>query len=102
MTDELQKELGQRLGELSGKPETSHLHVHPLSNFGAKDLNINIISTDKSLNPAEDITKTYHTRKGGNLLGWHTDISYEPVPADYTILRMADIPSSGGGTVLSL
>ena len=103
--DDLQKELGQRLGELAGKPETSKLHIHPLSNFGnesgAQDHNINIISTNKATNPAEDITKAYHTRKGGNLLGWHTDISYEPVPSDYTILRLTELPSSGGGIVPS-
>ena len=104
--DDLQKELGQRLGELAGKPKTSNLHIHPLISFGnesgAQDHNINIISTNKAKNPAEDIAKTYRTRKGGNLLGWHTDISYEPVPSDYTILRLTELPSSGGGMVLSL
>ncbi len=103
--DDLQKELGQRLGDLTGKPKTSKLHIHPLSSFenesGAQDHNINIISTNKATKPAEDITKTYRTRKGGNLQGWHTDISYEPVPSDYTILRLTELPSSGGGIVRS-
>ena len=106
LSDDLQKELGQRLGELAGKPKTSGLHIHPLINFenedGAQDRNLNIISTNKAKKPAEDIAKTYHTRKGGNLLGWHTDISYEPVPSDYTILRLTELPSSGGGIVSAL
>lgn len=103
LNDDLQKELGQRLGELAGKPKTSGLHIHPLINFenedGAQDRMINIISTNKAKNPAEDIAKTYYMRKGGNLLGWHTDISYEPVPSDYTILRLTELPSSGGDTL---
>ena len=34
VTNDLQKELVQRLGELSGKPATSKLHIHPVSNSG--------------------------------------------------------------------
>ncbi|KAJ5822722.1 hypothetical protein N7447_005062 [Penicillium robsamsonii] len=34
LDDNLQKELVQRLGELSGKPETSGLHIHPVVNSG--------------------------------------------------------------------
>ena len=90
---------------LLGSPRRRN-YIHPLSNFGnesgAQDLNINIISTNPASNPAEDISKTYRTRKGGNLLGWHTDISYEPVPSDYTILRLTELPKSGEGTVFFL
>jgi len=32
LTNELQKELIIRLGKLSGRPETSSLHIHPLLN----------------------------------------------------------------------
>ena len=32
ITNDLQKELVQRLGELSGKPSTSKLHIHPVMN----------------------------------------------------------------------
>jgi alpha-ketoglutarate-dependent taurine dioxygenase len=47
--NELQKELVQRLGELSGKPSTSKLHIHPISNsgreLGGKDDEISVISS---------------------------------------------------------
>src|SRR4051812_10478439 len=51
ITDELQKELVQRLGELSGKPATSKLHIHPISNasreHGGKDNEISVISSEQ-------------------------------------------------------
>ena len=28
---------------------------------------------------------------------WHADISFEPVPADYTSLRLTQLPKTGGG-----
>ena len=31
LTIDMQKELATRLGELSGKPDTSKLHIHPIS-----------------------------------------------------------------------
>ncbi|KAM0240805.1 hypothetical protein ACHAP5_007840 [Fusarium lateritium] len=33
LTNELQMELADRLGRLTGKPESSSLHIHPLTNF---------------------------------------------------------------------
>jgi alpha-ketoglutarate-dependent taurine dioxygenase len=29
--------------------------------------------------------------------GWHSDIAFEPAPADYTSLRLVDLPKTGGG-----
>jgi len=52
LTDDLQKELVQRLGELSGKPETSKLHIHPINNagreHGGKDDEISVISSTQA------------------------------------------------------
>lgn len=31
--------------------------------------------------------------------GWHTDITFEPVPSDYAILKIHTNPSSGGDTI---
>lgn len=28
---------------------------------------------------------------------WHSDIAFEPVPADYTSLRLVELPATGGG-----
>lgn len=30
---------------------------------------------------------------------WHSDIQFEPVPADYTSLRLTQLPSTGGDTL---
>ena len=95
LTDELQKELAHRLGLLTGKPKSSTLHIHPLTNFNAdKDPNINIITTDKAANPAEDLWKN---RPADIRNAWHTDAGYEPNPPDYSILKLVKLPETGGG-----
>lgn len=95
LTDVLQKGLAHRLGKLTGKPESSYLHVHPLSNFNEdKDLYINVITTDKAANPAEDL---WENRPADIRNAWHTDAGYEPNPPDYSILKLTKLPKSGGG-----
>ena len=95
LTDELQKELAHRLGKHTGKPESSYLHVHPLSNFNEeKDLHINVITTDKAAAPAEDLWKN---RPADIRNAWHTDAGYEPNPPDYSILKLTKMPPTGGG-----
>ena len=96
LTDELQKELAQRLGILSGKPADSKLHIHPLTKHNLdKDPELNVISTDKAANPAEDLWKN---RPADIRNAWHTDTGYEPNPADYSILKIVKSPKTGGGT----
>lgn len=98
LTDELQKELAHKLGVLTGKPESSSLHVHPLANFnGDKDKHLNVITTDKAACPAEDLFKNQAERPLGARGSWHTDIGYEPYPSDYTILKITKKPETGGG-----
>ncbi|KAG6806943.1 hypothetical protein H0H93_002190, partial [Arthromyces matolae] len=74
-----QKELGTRLGELSGKPETSKLHIHPISEdtpeLGAE---ISVISSEGGI--ANPDVELLHTRASA---GWHSDITFENVPSDY-------------------
>jgi alpha-ketoglutarate-dependent taurine dioxygenase len=101
ITDELQKELVQRLGELSGKPATSKLHIHPVNNanreHGGSDDQISVISSrlakkifaDKFLNYG----KVQSQKKQ-----WHSDITFEPIPSDYALLRLTELPKTGGGT----
>lgn len=31
--------------------------------------------------------------------GWHTDISFEPVPSDYAMLKIHTLPPTGGDTL---
>lgn len=101
LDDDLQKELIQRLGELSGKPSTSGLHIHPIANsereHSVKDNEISIISSKQR----QTLYKDRNTRRQSSRREWHSDITFEPVPADYTILRLTELPKTGGGKHLS-
>ncbi|KAK1569590.1 TfdA family taurine catabolism dioxygenase TauD [Colletotrichum navitas] len=99
--NDLQKELVQRLGELSGKPSTSKLHIHPVNNSGrgeTQDDEISVISSAQSkrlgLNHFLNYDKK-QTQKGQ----WHSDITFEPVPSDYSLLRLTKLPKTGGDTL---
>lgn len=101
LSNDLQKTLIQRLGELSGKPATSKLHIHPVANsgrtLGGKDDEISVISS-------EDFKKLYKNSfqrdlKQSHKEGWHSDITFEPVPSDYAILRLTELSESGGDTL---
>jgi len=72
------------------------MHNYARDEAGA-DENINVISTDKNRKLAEDLSHNYHTRSQSGLLGWHSDISYEPIPSDYTTLKLTQLPRTGGG-----
>lgn len=81
------------------QPESSGLHVHPLTEEGSElGDQISVISSDKQ-------------KKGGGLthqlsdtsrfasVGWHADITFEPVPSDYAMLKIHTLPETGGDTV---
>lgn len=93
-------ELADRLGRLTGKPSSSGLHIHPISNFGREqrgdDYEINIISSvgRKVLYTGEFGEKKQNTKEN-----WHSDISFEPIPSDYAILRLTELPGTGGDTL---
>ncbi|TVY42614.1 putative alpha-ketoglutarate-dependent sulfonate dioxygenase [Lachnellula occidentalis] len=101
-----QKVLGQKLGELTGKPATSKLHKHALSNSkrgiavdenGKLDDEVSVISSDQQ-------RKLYHNRFSGSKKlaseGWHADITFERVPSDYAILKITKTPEDVGGDTL--
>ena len=75
------------------------MHVHPLTEEGSElGDQISVISSEKQ-------------KKGGGLThqladvsrfastGWHTDISFEPVPSDYAMLKIHTLPATGGDTL---
>jgi len=103
LTNDIQKYLIQKLGELTGKPRSSGLHIHPILNsdreLGGSDPEISTISSvqhnkfyrkgvDDGISTKKQVTAT-----------WHSDIAFEPVPADYTSLRLEKLPTSGGDTL---
>ncbi|KAH6685814.1 hypothetical protein F5X68DRAFT_232794 [Plectosphaerella plurivora] len=106
LTDDLQKVLIQRLGQLAGKPAESTLHVHPFTNttreFASADPEISTISSYSRKYLAEKGIKGEPRRGDNRRTGaaiWHSDIQFEPVPADYTSLRLTELPETGGDTL---
>ncbi|KAJ5332213.1 Taurine catabolism dioxygenase TauD/TfdA [Penicillium brevicompactum] len=99
LDDDLQKELVQRLGELSGKPSTSGLHIHPVANSGrehsVKDDEISVISSAQR----KTLYKDRNLQKQSARREWHSDITFEPIPSDYTLLRLTELPRTGGDTL---
>ncbi|KAH8179073.1 taurine catabolism dioxygenase tauD, tfdA family protein [Sarocladium implicatum] len=93
------KDFMLKLTELAGCPESSGLHVHPLTEEGSElGDQISVISSAKQ-------------KKGGGLThqlsdvsrfastGWHSDITFEKVPSDYAMLKIHTLPASGGDTL---
>jgi len=103
-----QKVLGQKLGELTGKPETSKLHKHALSNSkrgiavdenGKLDDEVSVISSEQN----RKLYKNRFIGHGAKRLaseGWHADITFERVPSDYAILKIIKPPEDVGGDTL--
>ncbi|KAF2678538.1 TauD-domain-containing protein [Lentithecium fluviatile CBS 122367] len=99
LTNDLQKILVNRLGQLTGKPLSSTLHIHPVYNqtseFGARDDEISTISSSARkqifANALAEDKRKYDAAQ------WHSDIQFEPHPADYTSLRLVQLPKDERG-----
>jgi hypothetical protein len=101
LTNDIQKQLIQRLGELTGKPKSSGLHIHPILNsereLGGNDPEISTISSLQHNKFYKKATAEELSPKKQNTASWHSDIAFEPVPADYSSLRLVQLPKTGGG-----
>ncbi|KAK5265825.1 hypothetical protein LTR99_008990 [Exophiala xenobiotica] len=104
---EEQKVLGTKLGELTGKPETSKLHRHALSNSkrgiavdenGKLDDEISVISSEQNRKFYKDRFSTQSKLLASQ--GWHADITFERIPSDYAILKIIKKPEDAGGDTL--
>jgi alpha-ketoglutarate-dependent taurine dioxygenase len=100
LTNELQKKFILRLGELTGRPATSTLHIHPVLNdtseFGVGDSEISTISSLQRKQLYGPETKNLRRYDSAQ---WHSDIQFETCPADYTSLRLTQLPKTGGDTL---
>lgn len=102
LTNDLQKDFIDRLGKMAGKPAANTLHVHPVLNntneFGINDPQISHISStfEKHL---FDTQRRLGKPKRYDAAKWHSDIQFEQHPADYTSLRLTQVPESGGDTL---
>lgn len=100
ITGEQLIQLGHKIGQLSGRPSASGLHVHPLTE-DTPELGSGVlaeISSDKQkkgggLRQAFDDKSTYAST------GWHSDITFENNPSDYAALKMHTLPETGGDTL---
>lgn len=130
ITADEQKALTDRLGHLAGKPASSGLHIHPIYNaerdqkYNAvddkgtqnKDNSISVISSnlrksfDQRLTNAEewhsgecclDLSQSISRACFAHLCLPVTDITFEPVPSDYTSLKVHTLPATGGDTLWS-
>ncbi|KAG0307335.1 hypothetical protein BGZ98_000510 [Dissophora globulifera] len=83
--DDLDNKEHVRLGRRWGP-----LHVHPFVPHNQQDPEIIVL--DSRISPP--------TRFNTND-SWHSDVSFEPAPASYSILKFEEIPESGGNTIWS-
>lgn len=101
LTNDLQKKLILRLGELTTRPKTSGLHIHPVLNsereLGGSDPEISTISSVQNKKYYKLGSKDGLSPKKQTRAAWHSDIAFEPVPADYSSLRLVQLPKTGGG-----
>ncbi|KAG0243345.1 hypothetical protein B0O80DRAFT_379527 [Mortierella sp. GBAus27b] len=83
--DDLDNKEHVRLGKRWGP-----LHIHPFVAHNQKDPEIIVL--DSRLSPPS----RFNTNDS-----WHSDVSFEPAPASFSILKFEEIPESGGDTIWS-
>lgn len=108
ITQKQQQILATRLGELSGKPSTSKLHIHPLTaEFGEFGDFISVIDSEFNRIAHDAEIDDQSLLASG---GWHSEfpspksqvncsITFEKTPSDYAILKIHTLPETGGDTL---
>jgi alpha-ketoglutarate-dependent taurine dioxygenase len=61
-----------------------------------KDDEISVISSEERKKLYSNYRKD---RKQSGRKEWHSDITFEPIPSDYTLLRLTELPKTGGGEI---
>lgn len=103
LTLDEQKRFVDTLGQLGNKPKTSGIHIHPIAPAGGViDKETGLIDPEVSF-IASRIGKEYIKDRtptsSRSSEGWHSDITFEPVPSDYTSLKLTELPPTGGDTL---
>ncbi|KAE8151752.1 putative taurine catabolism dioxygenase, partial [Aspergillus avenaceus] len=93
------RQFGERLSTLAGCPQSSTLHIHPLTEEGSElGDTISVISSEKQKRGGGLTHQLSDTSRFASV-GWHSDISFERVPSDYAMLKIHTLPSTGGDTL---
>lgn len=101
MTLELQKELVQKIGLASGKPQQNGLHIWPFVYDAAQDPEV-VLVDHKDTDGDRVRIRTKHLADNNRYPApkmWHSDATWEHAPPDYALLRMVDMPAVGGDTM---
>ena len=81
------------------QPPSSTLHVHPLTEEGSElGDQISVISSEKQ-KTGGGLTHQLSDSSRLASAAWHTDISFERVPSDYSMLKIHTLPPTGGDTL---
>ncbi|BGP13487.1 hypothetical protein JCM10213_001760 [Rhodosporidiobolus nylandii] len=100
LTPEELAQLALRLGRASGAPADSDLHIHPTAELGENGKPT--VGTISNVAGAMGRKITFKDdRSEFASFGLHSDISFEPRPARYSMLRMHTLPPLGGNTTFT-
>jgi alpha-ketoglutarate-dependent taurine dioxygenase len=108
LTPEEQKQFTDKIGQLAGKPKSSTLHIHPVIN-SERQADYQALDEKGTTNKDDTISVISSKGRKGLYSGhrttgadeWHSDITFEPVPSDYTSLKVHTLPPTGGDTLWS-
>ncbi|ORX36063.1 hypothetical protein BD324DRAFT_630031 [Kockovaella imperatae] len=97
-------ELSKRLADATQRPRESTLSIHPLESDTAPEIMVggNPKTTDISASrqrKSGGISRFYDDVSRWASQAFHTDISFENVPADYSMLKINTLPPTGGDTM---
>lgn len=93
--------LARRIGELSGRPAQSNMCIHPVSEYTPELINTpktQTISAERQ-NKGGGIRRVHDDLSKWASVAWHSDVSFENVPSDYSMLKVNILPEAGGDTL---
>ena len=99
VTPQEMRELCEAITTAAGCPESSGLHIHPLTEESSElGDQISVISSAKQAKGGGLTHQLSDTSRLASV-GWHADITFEPVPSDYAMLKIHTLPPTGGDTM---